>query len=359
MFDWQRHQRSSMPESCGSTRRRARCVAAWIVWLAVAMLLAAVAGHGAGRIGGGAGAVGEHAAAPAPVTVPIEPVRLSARSWYVQGDPGMVSPRNQGFNSNAGFVVTDDGVVVFDTLGTPALGAELLKRIRAITDQPIRHVVISHYHSDHFYGSQAFKAAGAEIWAHRLGRDYLATDAPRARLEERRRSLSPWVTGSARIVPADRWIDTETAFALGGLTFRLIPVGPAHTPEDLMMLVEEEGVLFAGDLMFAGRVPFVGDADSRGWLAAIEALIARRPTQVVGGHGPASTDAARDLALTRDYLSFLREQMARAVDDMIGFEEAYQRVDWSRFASLPAFDAANRRNAYNTYLAMEREALTR
>lgn len=298
------------------------------------------------------------AADPAfPVTVPIEPIALTPRVFYVRGDLGMVSMDNQGFNSNAGWVVTDDGVVVFDTLGTPALGAALLARIRASTDKPIRHVVISHYHADHFYGLQAFKAQGARIWAHRKVEDYLATEAPAARLAERRQSLAPWVDEAARIVAPDQYIDGETSFRVGGVVFDLIPAGPAHTAEDLMMYVESEGVLFAGDLMFAGRVPFVGDADSRGWLAAIDRLIVRSPKILVGGHGGHSVDAGRDLAQTRAYLAYLRERMGRAVDDMLSFDEAYARTDWSAFASLPAFDAANRRNAYNTFILMEREAL--
>ena len=277
----------------------------------------------------------------------------------MQGDSGPVSRGNEGFNSNAGFVVTDEGVVVFDALGSPALGAELLAQIRAITPQPVRRVIVSHYHADHFYGLQAFKDAGAEIWAHRLVREYLATDAPRARLQERRESLAPWVDQHTRIVAPDRYLDGDTAFRLGGVGFRVLGVGPAHTAEDLMLLVEDEGVLFAGDLMFAGRVPFVGDADSRSWLAALERVVAMGPRILVGGHGPASRDAGRDLALTRDYLSFLRREMGRAVENMTDFEQAYAATDWSRFAGLPAFEAANRRNAYNTYLRMEQEALAR
>jgi glyoxylase-like metal-dependent hydrolase (beta-lactamase superfamily II) len=144
---------------------------------------------------------------------------------------------------------------------------------------------------------------------------------------------------------------------MGGLNFRLIPAGPAHTPEDLMMLVEEEGVLFAGDLIFAGRIPYVGDADSRAWLAALDRLAQRPPSRIVTGHGPPSKDGSADLALTRDYLRYLREQMAQAVDEMLDFNEAYARIDWSRFRTLPAFDAANRRNAFNTFVLMEREAL--
>lgn len=297
------------------------------------------------------------ARAPAPVSVDVDPRRVSGRVWYVQGDSGMVSLQNEGFNSNAGFVVTDDGVVVFDALGTPALGAVLLERIRGITTQPVRHVVVSHYHSDHFYGLQAFRDAGAQVWAHRAVRDYLATDAAQARLAERRESLAPWVTDEAHIVAPDRFVDEETVFRLGGLTFRLLPAGPAHTAEDMMMLVEEEGVLFAGDLIFAGRVPFVGDADPSAWLAALGKLSAHRPRVVVTGHGRASTDAVADLALTRDYLLFLRAEMGKAVDELLDFDEAYERTDWSRFAALPAFDDANRRNAYNVYLRMQREAL--
>lgn len=295
--------------------------------------------------------------APAPVTVDLHPQQLTEHVWWVEGQQGQVSMENEGFNSNAGFVITDDGVVVFDTLGTPALGAALLAEIRKITDQPVRRVVISHYHSDHFYGVQAFKDAGAQVWAQALVCDYVASDAPAARLAERRQSLAPWVTASARIVPPDRYVDGDTQFRMGKLTFRLYHAGPAHSPEDLMMLVQEEGVLFAGDLIFAGRIPFVGTADSRSWLAALDKLAAFKPRFVVTGHGPVSTDAQADIKLTRDYLLYLRQEMGKAVDDFVSFDEAYGRTDWSRFSSLPAFDEANRRNAYNTFLLMERESL--
>jgi glyoxylase-like metal-dependent hydrolase (beta-lactamase superfamily II) len=332
----------------------------------VALSLAACTGGGSpGSAAGPAGAAAALAAGAsaasttgyAPLSVKVVPQRMSPRAWFVQGDAGPVSRANEGFNSNAGFVVTDEGVVVFDALGSPALGAELLAQIRRITPLPVRRVIVSHYHADHFYGLQPFKAAGAEIWAHRHVRDYLASDAPAARLQERRESLAPWVDRDTVVVPPDRYLDGDTAFRLGGLTFRVLAVGPAHTAEDLMLLVEEEGVLFAGDLMFAGRVPFVGDADSRAWLASVRRLVDMKPRVVVGGHGPASVDAARDLALTRDYLAFLRAEMGRAVEQMLPFDEAYAATDWSRFRELPAFEAANRRNAYNTYLRIEQEVL--
>ena len=78
---------------------------------------------------------------------------------------------------------------------------------------------------------------------------------------------------------------------------------------------------------------------------------------MVPGHGSVSRDPAKDLAFTRDYLIYLRQAMGRAVEGMLPFEDAYRRTDWKRFEKVPAFDAANRINAYGTNLLMERESL--
>ena len=293
---------------------------------------------------------------------PVEPIvlvpqKISAHGWFFQGESGMASQRNRGFMSNAGFVVTADGVVVFDALGTPVLGEAMIAAIRKITPQPIRRVVLSHYHADHIYGLQAFRALGAEIWAHRKAQEYLASGISSERLAQRRADLAPWVNDKTVVVPPTFWIDGDTSFRMGGLTFRLIYSGGAHSPEDLMMFVEEDRLLFAGDLIFAGRVPFVGNADSAGWLQAMDKMIALKPIVVVPGHGPASDNVERDLVLTRDYLAFLRKSMGAAVRDLEPFEEAYAKVDWSAFRDLPAFEQANRINAYGTYLLLEQEML--
>jgi glyoxylase-like metal-dependent hydrolase (beta-lactamase superfamily II) len=287
----------------------------------------------------------------------LTPRQVSPHCWVFQGESGAASAANRGFMSNAGFVVTTDGVVVFDALGTPALGQAMIAAIRRITAQPIRRVIVSHYHADHIYGLQAFKALGVEVWAQRKAELYLASSQAVDRLAQRRAELFPWVDENTRIVPPDFWFDGDTDFRLGGLTFRLLFVGGAHSPEDTMLHVVEDRVLFAGDLVFAGRLPFVGNADSKGWLKAMDKMIAVRPAIVVPGHGAPSTDVERDLALTRDYLLYLRTTMGRAVKDFEPFDEAYAKTDWSRFSGLPAFEQANRINAYGTYLLIEQEEL--
>lgn len=290
------------------------------------------------------------------VTVPMKAVKLGPHSYFVQGLPGAASSENQGFMSNAGFVVTRDGVVVFDALASPPLAEKLLGLIREVTRKPIKRVVVSHYHADHFYGLQVFKAEGAEIWAHRLAEGATRTEEAALRLAQRKEALFPWVDENTRLLEADRFVGDETDFELGGLGFALRHVGPAHSREDLAMLVKEDGVLYAGDLVFRGRVPFVGDADARAWIASLDKLLALEPRVLIPGHGEPSFTPREDLVFTREYLTYLREEMAEAARELVPFEEAYEAVDWSRYRDLPAFEEANRVNAYNQYLRLELEA---
>jgi glyoxylase-like metal-dependent hydrolase (beta-lactamase superfamily II) len=285
----------------------------------------------------------------------VVPQQVSASAWFAQGEAALGSAANRNFISNAGFVVTPVGVVVIDALGSPQLARELLDAIAQITPQPVTHVIVTHYHADHVYGLQEFRRRGARIVAHKGALEYLNSETARTRLEVSRRELAPWVDASTELVQADEWLEGPRELVVGGIRLLVQPVGPAHTPEDLVVFLASERVLFAGDMVFRGRVPFVGQADSRRWIGALETLLAMDPKVVVPGHGPMSTSARQDLELTRDYLAYLRTTMGAAAREMEPFDEAYRKTDWSRFAHLPLFGAANRMNAYNTYLLMEQQ----
>jgi glyoxylase-like metal-dependent hydrolase (beta-lactamase superfamily II) len=282
--------------------------------------------------------------------------QVSRHVYFVQGAAG-VATDNQGFISNAAVVVTGAGVVVFDALGTPALAHMLLEKIREVTSEPIVSVIVSHYHADHIYGLQVFADLEAQVLAPAGARDYLYAPAAEARLEERRTSLYPWVDEHTRLIWPDRYIREPEGFRLGDVEFTLTPLGAAHSDGDLMLYVKPDRVLMSGDVIFEGRVPFVGDADTANWLEVLEQMATTRPVALIPGHGPLARDPVQAITVTRDYLAFLREQMGRAVKDFMPFDEAYAAVDWSRFEQLPAFAEANRRNAYQVYLAMEAELL--
>lgn len=278
--------------------------------------------------------------------------------WFVQGEAALGSSANRNFISNAAFVATGDGVVVIDALGSPTLANELIDEIRRVTQEPIRYLIVTHYHADHIYGLQAFKAAGATILAHAEGREYLNSDTARLRLQASRQDLFPWIDEATRLLPADRWLDQqETTLHVGNVDFVIHHVGPAHTSEDLVVFIRQSGVLFAGDLVFRGRIPFVGEADSGRWIESLKTLIDLKPSIMIPGHGPMSKDPLADLEMTRDYLQYLRKAMGEAADNLEPFDQAYKKTDWSRFEHMPLFRAANRMNAYNTYLLLEQKGL--
>jgi glyoxylase-like metal-dependent hydrolase (beta-lactamase superfamily II) len=296
-------------------------------------------------------------AAQVPEAPPVALQQVSPSTWYAQGASALGSPANRNFVSNAGVIATPAGALVIDALGSPQLARELMAQVLRVTGKKVTHVVVTHYHADHIYGLQEFRRAGARIVAHKAALEYLNSDTARLRLEASRTELAPWIDAGTQLVPADEWIDGPRELVVGGVRLLLQPVGPAHTPEDLVVYLPAEKVLFAGDIVFRGRVPFVGQADSRQWIAALNTVLGFGASAIVPGHGPMSTSAREDMELTRDYLAYLRQTMGKAAQNMDPFEEAYARTDWSRFDKLPLFRVANRMNAYNTYLLMEREGV--
>ena len=291
----------------------------------------------------------------APVDIEMKAVKVSPRVYFVQGQAGTAT-ENKGFIANAGFVVTSKGVVVYDALGTPSLAVELYKRIRKVTDLPVKVVVMSHYHADHLYGLQVFKDMGAEIYAPAGAIDYLSSATADNLLAQRRKELKPWVDARTRLVPADHYLKEDTEFSLGDTRFKLLLQGSAHSEGDLAMLVEPDRVIFTGDIIFEGRIPFIGESNTKNWLLQLEKLKSAKVSALIPGHGPMARDPDKLISATHRYLSYLREQMGKAVENWVGFDQAYDQVDWSEFEFQPAFMEANRRNAYNVYLAMEKES---
>ncbi|MCG6885649.1 MAG: MBL fold metallo-hydrolase [Proteobacteria bacterium] len=291
---------------------------------------------------------------PAPVEMELK--QVSEHVYYVQGAAGTALD-NEGFISNAGFVVTRAGVVVIDALGTPSLAAMLLRQIRTVTDQPVVKVICTHYHADHIYGLQVFKEAGAEIIAPAGANEYLNSPAASERLEERRFSLDPWVNEKTHLVAPDVGLKKSTRFELGGMQFVLTLVGKAHSDGDLTVYVEPDRVLFSGDIIFEGRVAYLGDANTKHWLDVLQQMETSRLVALIPGHGPAASDPNQAIRVTRRYLAYIRKVMGEAVLEMDAFDEAYAQADWSEFKDLPAFEAANRRNAYQVYLSLEEELL--
>lgn len=281
--------------------------------------------------------------------------------YYTVGNPAIPDKDNEGHTSNGGFVITAEGVIVFDALGTPSLGWALLQRIREITDKPIRFVIVSHYHADHIYGLQAFKDhSDALIIAQERSEEYkeneeTADERAEQRLAQRREALYPWVNRDTRVVPPDIVFKERLTLKLGGKRFVLLYAGSAHSSSDLMMLVEPDGVLFAGDVVQNSRIPFMNsdDVNTSNWLRGLVEIEQLGPKFIIPGHGIASSAVREAIAFTQDYIEYVRAVMKSAVDNWTDFEAAYSQTDWSKYQEVPGFRNNNKGNAYRIFLELE------
>jgi len=125
------------------------------------------------------------------------------------------------------------------------------------------------------------------------------------------------------------------------------------------MLVLPERILFAGDIVQNGRIPFMASAavNTKNWLTGLNEVASLEPKFILPGHGKPSTSAAEAIAFTEGYIRFVRKAMGDAVANWAEFDDAYRSTDWGPYKSVPAFDASNRGNAYRVFLDAEAEAL--
>ena len=154
---------------------------------------------------------------------------------------------------------------------------------------------------------------------------------------------------------------TASTLTLGGKHFQMIFAGPAHSASDMMMMVEPDGVPFAGDIVQNGRIPFMNsdDVDTRQWLKALEVVEQLDPKFIIPGHGRPSTAAKDAIAFTRDYIRFVRSHDDRRrgeQDRLRGCLPADRLVELS---VTPAFDANNPGNAYRIFLELEQAQFQR
>lgn len=292
----------------------------------------------------------------ADVNIPMKLKKVSKHVYYVQGVAGIATD-NKGFISNAGVIIGNDGIIIFDALGTPSLAKKLKTEIRKISNKPIKKIFISHYHADHFFGLQGLLSPGVEIYAPAGAQKYLARDGAEVRLNERRKSLKPWVNESTRLIPPDHFLNKDMNFTFGGLDISVLQFGSAHSDGDLVMFVKQDKVLLTGDLLFTGRIPFVGGDNVQNWISKIDEMEKLPARWIIPGHGAAFQDFKKGSRLTKNYLSLLQQVMTSGVDELMSFDEIYDSTDWSEFKDLPAFSSGNRINAYRVFLNAEKAAL--
>src|ERR1700743_2101602 len=223
-------------------------------------------------------------------------IRTDIYAFTAEGDP------------NPAGIVGEDGCLFFDAQATPARAKKVIERGRAVTDKPIKYVVLSHYHAVRVLGASAYKAQGiiASQETHRLvgERGKQDWDAEYGRF--------PRLFQDAQSIPGLTWptltFEGEMSIYLGKREVRLMQLGAGHTSGDIVAWVPDAEVMFSGDLIEYHSACYCGDAHLREWPMTLKETRELHPKAIAPGRGDAlrGISTGRDaIAMTRDFVSSL------------------------------------------------------
>jgi glyoxylase-like metal-dependent hydrolase (beta-lactamase superfamily II) len=203
--------------------------------------------------------------------------------WVELGDRVFVR-RYEFYDQNIGVVLGDGAVLVIDTRSTHVQGREILDDLRMLTTDPMTVVVNTHGHFDHAFGNHVFRPA--PIWAQSGCPPFIARtgEARRARIAGSEPSIAADL-GEVVIDPPDRVFDETATIEVGTRAIELRYLGRGHTDHDIVISIPDAAVVFAGDLLEGGAVPFFNDGYPLDWPETAFRLAELIHGTVVPGHG--------------------------------------------------------------------------
>jgi glyoxylase-like metal-dependent hydrolase (beta-lactamase superfamily II) len=211
-------------------------------------------------------------------------IKLSdnAYAYTAEGDP------------NSGVIIGDDACMVIDTTATPAMAQDLIRRIREVTNKPIKYVVLSHYHAVRVLGASAYFKEGAQAIIASRGTYDLIVERGEADMKSEIERF-PRLFAGVETVPGLTWptivFEKDMSLFLGKLEVQLKHIGPGHTKGDTIAWIPSQKVCFSGDLVEYNAGVYTGDAQLEEWPATLENLRAMGAEKLVPGRGPAMTTA--------------------------------------------------------------------
>lgn len=282
----------------------------------------------------------------------LKPRKVAPDTYVFVGLAEDFTRANGGNIVNTGFIVTDEGVVVIDTGASRLYGEQMRRAIAGVTAKPIRMVLITHHHPDHFLGNQGF----ADVPIAALPESIAGMKREGGAFADNLyRMAGDWMAGTE---PAAATRDVEPGrLRIGGHDIELLAF-KGHTSADLAVLDHTTGVLFAGDLVFWQRAATTPHADIADWLAALDRLESLKWKVLVPGHGEPHGDR-RGIEQTRGYLTWLDTTLRKAAADGADMPELLQMPMPEALGAIPLARQEFERSIAHLYRGLEESELHR
>ncbi|MBT4315984.1 MAG: MBL fold metallo-hydrolase [Candidatus Thioglobus sp.] len=280
------------------------------------------------------------------------PVEVADGVYSAIGATQPYTYENSNHNNNLSFIVTSDGVLVFNAGGSYLVAKALHEEIKKITDQPVKYVVLENSQGHAILGSNYWKEQGAIIIAHieadkeikHRGEDIYARTL---RVQKEK------IIGTKIVFP-DLTFKEKMPILMGSTNIQLMHIGASHSPDDIQLWLPEQKLLISGDTAFNERMlPIFPHTNAAAWIETWDKIEALEPELIIPGHGE-PTDLATITKFTKGYLVYMRTEVEKVLDDDGGLYEAYN-IDQSMFRDRGTFRELHKQNAERIFKQMEFE----
>ena len=275
---------------------------------------------------------------------------LAPGVWVVEGTNADFSPANGCNIINTGFIATGAGVIVVNTGPSKRYGEQLRALIERTVREPVVQVIHLNLHPDYFLGNQAF----ADV-------PRLATDSTRAGMAREAKAYEDnlyrlcgdWMKGTQAVLPSGTAM--LGPLRVGGREMELREYR-GHTDSDLVLVDKASGVVFAGGLVFAQRIPTTPHAQVGAWLGSLQSFSALPLKTLVPSHGPVRSDASA-VGQTQRYLQWLDRRFTQAAEQGVEMNELLRAEVPAEFLGWAAFGTEYTRNVAHLYPRYEQAVL--
>ena len=278
----------------------------------------------------------------------LKPQKVAEGVYCFFGKFENINKQNAGNMVNTCYVQTKEGFVVIDSGPTYAYAAQAYEEMKKIAKLPVKYVINTHDHDDHWLGNSFYKSKGALLIGPRTYEQNVI-----AGMQTRMQTvLGKELFAKTKIVKLDTVVDNNLTLTVGERVFRLKQLEKvAHTKGDLVVYLPNKKVLFVGDLVFNGRLTSLRDGSLLGSLKTIEKIDAYDADTIVTGHGlQTDKDTTKQF---KAYLIELKKEVLKALDKDIGMEKITQYITMPKYKDMKLYDILHGRNVLDAYGELE------
>ena len=278
----------------------------------------------------------------------LEAIKLSENSYYFYGKEEYFSKENGGDIANASFIITANSVILIDTGSSKSYGEQVKKQIEKITSKPIKYILNTHHHPDHFLGNSAFSSS--DIYAAEFTKNEIEQNGDLYIVNLV--NLVGEAMNNTKIKAPNQVLTTKT-LNLDGYKLDILHLD-GHTQSDIAIYDENTKILYASDLVFNKRTLTTPHANMQNWIKSLEELEKINYSILVPGHGLASKTKA-PIKENIAYLNYLDNTLKNSVKEGLDIFEILEKPIPKEFESFTMFKEEFERSVINLYPSYEKD----